>query len=96
MSGLRPRTSESAPRKPTNRKVQILSSASTSPPTMLEAGDTLGEPSALTTVEMTRPSTGMTRPRARKYSQLASIALPREGAGERRVGASNSWQRLTT
>lgn len=67
MSGLRPTTSEHEPRKPTPMKVHSLSSASTSPPRTLDADETSGEPSELTMVEMSRGSTGMLSPSARKY-----------------------------
>mmetsp|Transcript_37339 Transcript_37339/g.64150 ORF Transcript_37339/g.64150 Transcript_37339/m.64150 type:complete len:227 (+) Transcript_37339:709-1389(+) len=66
MSGRRPCTSERAPRKPTHMNVITLSSASTSPPSTEDAELTLGDPSGLTIVEITRPNTGMLNPSARK------------------------------
>lgn len=81
MSGFRPITSESAPWKPTKRNVMSLSMDSTSPPSTADAGVTFGEPSSLTIVEMTRPSTGIARPRAKNESQLESTAHQIEPAG---------------
>ena len=80
ISARRPITSESAQRKPTPRKVSALSTVSTSPLTLIEAGVTPVEPSGLTIDEMTRGRLGTLRPSERKYSQLCSSAQRKEGA----------------
>ena len=74
--------------------------ASTSPPSTDDAGETSGEPSGLTMVEMTRARTGIERPRERKYlrapnsghqhppsSHRGAMAMRREGSARRSVAA---------
>ena len=66
ISAFLPLTSESAQRKPTPRKVRTLSTASTSPLSLIDAGVTPTEPSGLTMEETTRGRLGTLSPSERK------------------------------